>query len=437
MIDDVIGMVLIQVISSLGGSSGSSSSTGGGSVGGDAVGRPIGASVGLLVATVAACFLAKKIFANTRSYSCMARPEARFVVHTIVLIALVVVASYAGASALFAAFLAGTAVSWWDTILSKALEVEIEVEVESESGTESGTTAAPRASSHQTENAPSHQNSIPGCTVPPSGVLVFERYYGQPLEKILKPFFFASIGFSIPITEMFKGSIVWRGMVYSVLMILGKLLTGVWLIRFPSFSSSLLTMTKPMRSFLHKLTHMKTLILRIFWTPAAAYPPKPPTKTEPKTTRPEAVDPTNVDQPSTPAPPAPQPAPGSPTPSSSPTPETTSPQQRAPQQPPPKPRSLYPPVILGLAMVARREVAFLIASVAESRGIFASSDQDQGGELYLIIVWAAVLCTMLGPLGVGMLVRRLKALEEKRKKNGGGGSTGVLGEWGVETLTAM
>jgi Kef-type K+ transport system membrane component KefB len=86
----------------------------------------------------------------------------------------------------------------------------------------------------------------------------------------------------------------------------------------------------------------------------------------------------------------------------------------------PPSRSLYPASILGLAMVARGEVAFLIASVAQSTGIFAGTSATE--QLYLVVMWAAMVCTIVGPLGVGVLVRRVKVLEK--------GGVGVLGVWG-------
>jgi hypothetical protein len=86
-----------------------------------------------------------------------------------------------------------------------------------------------------------------------------------------------------------------------------------------------------------------------------------------------------------------------------------------------KPRSLYPSVILVTAMVVRGEIGFLIASVAESHGIFSTrSDGEESGslDLYLHVVWAIVICTILGPVVVGILVKRVKALEEKREGDG-------------------
>ncbi|APA09672.1 hypothetical protein sscle_05g044420 [Sclerotinia sclerotiorum 1980 UF-70] len=42
------------------------------------------------------------------------------------------------------------------------------------------------------------------------------------MDFILVPFFFASNGFSIPVTDMFNASTVWEGIVYSILMIIAK-----------------------------------------------------------------------------------------------------------------------------------------------------------------------------------------------------------------------
>ena len=52
------------------------------------------------------------------------------------------------------------------------------------------------------------------------------------MNKILQPFFFASIGFSIPITQMFIGRLIWKGFIYALVMIVSKFACGLWLIRF-------------------------------------------------------------------------------------------------------------------------------------------------------------------------------------------------------------
>jgi hypothetical protein len=40
--------------------------------------------------------------------------------------------------------------------------------------------------------------------------------------------FFASIRFSIPFRDLWKGSIVWKGIVYSIIMMLAKMVVGIW-----------------------------------------------------------------------------------------------------------------------------------------------------------------------------------------------------------------
>lgn len=95
---------------------------------------------------------------------------------------------------------------------------------------------------------------------------------------------------------------------------------------------------------------------------------------------------------------------------------------------PPKPKSLYPPSILGLAMVARGEIGYLIASLAESQGIFSDGASTGTTEGYLVVVWAITLCTLIGPICVGTLVRRVKTLQQKRVNSGG---LDPLGAWGI------
>lgn len=101
---------------------------------------------------------------------------------------------------------------------------------------------------------------------------------------------------------------------------------------------------------------------------------------------------------------------------------------------PPKPnnpRSLYPAAMLGTAMTARGEIGFLIASIAETTGLFASSSRPSDGssEIYLVVTWAIVLCTIIGPLSVGTLVKRVRRLQSERAKTPG--SSDPLGIWGV------
>lgn len=99
---------------------------------------------------------------------------------------------------------------------------------------------------------------------------------------------------------------------------------------------------------------------------------------------------------------------------------------------PPKPLSLYPAAVMGCAMVARGEIGFLISAMAESQGIFRRPDEDasHASELFLIVTWAIFLCTILGPISTGLLVKRIKKLE-KATETSRGGARNVLGAWGV------
>jgi hypothetical protein len=217
----------------------------------------------------------------------------------------------------------------------------------------------------------------------------------------------ASIGFSIPVTRMFAASTVWKGITYSILMIIGKLMCGIWLLPIS------LPRINLVKSVLQSLHIRQKLSSSTPHSKSRSHPDVPPTLSpEPRNpgSSTESVEKTRK-----------------PNDSANPSTPTPLPDQQAT---PSKPRSLYPSAILGLAMVARGEVAFLIASIAQSQGIF-----DGIPDLYLIVMWAAVLCTITGPLGVGTLVRRVKALEKKREEGGSG--VGVLGAWGVGGLEGV
>lgn len=97
--------------------------------------------------------------------------------------------------------------------------------------------------------------------------------------------------------------------------------------------------------------------------------------------------------------------------------------------------SLQPPLILALAMCARGEIGFLISGVAESNGIFSASgtaSASESSDIFPVVTRAIVLCTILGPLGVGLSVRRVKKLQERKSKQQEGTGRDVLGVWGLE-----
>ena len=62
-------------------------------------------------------------------------------------------------------------------------------------------------------------------------------------------------------------------------------------------------------------------------------------------------------------------------------------------------------------MVARGEIGFLISSIAESDGIYIGNQDSASGtasDLFLIVSWAIVVCTIIGPICVGLFVRKIQ-----------------------------
>lgn len=98
----------------------------------------------------------------------------------------------------------------------------------------------------------------------------------------------------------------------------------------------------------------------------------------------------------------------------------------------PKPQSLYPAAMLGSAMVARGEIGFLISSLAESRGVFGSGSESTGGssEIFLVATWAVLLCTIIGPISMGVMVKRVRRLQ-KQERGDATGRPDPLGIWGL------
>ena len=75
---------------------------------------------------------------------------------------------------------------------------------------------------------------------------------------------------------------------------------------------------------------------------------------------------------------------------------TTSP----PSLPRKKSRGVYPALIIGLSMVSRGEIGFLIANIGFSTNILSS-------KAFIVTIWAILLNTILGPIAVGLMVKLL------------------------------
>lgn len=412
MMDDVVGLVMVQVISNLGGEDFNAIT----------VVRPVLVSVAFAVVLPLVCFcVLKPVTLQLNRYrkahpvaslnKLLSKTHTAFAIHTALLVALITAATYAGTSNLFAAWIAGATISWWD---SEVAHAEINTSTEPATFTENVTATASSGNAIPDDDAsPIRRKETDSPSVPRGtleapheevdslcGSAIYEKYYAQAVSRILQPLFFASIGFSIPITRMFRGAIVWRGVVYTVLMALAKLVCGLWLARLsiPPF----------------KTTHRLLRSLDYPIVPHACGKTKSSigTNQEPSDAAPEP----SIVQ----------------TAAATPAPISGDQQRSSPN--PRKPLSIHPPLILALAMCSRGEIGFLISGVAESNGIFSApgTRTDEPSDIFLVVTWAIVLCTIIGPLGVGLSVRRVKKLQKRKNKQQEGAGRDVLGVWGVE-----
>ncbi|KAL7790316.1 Sodium/hydrogen exchanger family domain-containing protein [Trichoderma ceciliae] len=400
MMDDVVGLVMVQIISNLG--------SPGTSISAVTVVRPLLVSIAFAVCAPLVCLFIAKPFTLWLNSQRIKRPHgvisrllnkrgAPWLIHTFILIGFIGGSTYAGTSNLFAAYIAGASISWWDSEVPHP--VCETTATETPPPVQNGVTGHSEANDARVYEGIVQESKRPDS----SGLFAFETYYLQPLDRILKPFFFASIGFSIPITEMFDGPIVWKGIVYTALMMVGKLLCGVWLLRIP-IASFLPT------KILSVVKHPRLQMAR-FWGPIHEKPKTPRNSTSAHEGQSQDSSPTSQSSQETVA-------------------QTTTPHSGAAGI---KPRSMYPASIVGYAMTARGEIGFLISSIAEGKKIFSSTQTDEGrsSEIFLVVTWAIMLCTIIGPLLLGLTVRRVKQLQQGVEKQGRVVQKDVLGVWGV------
>ncbi|KIP03344.1 hypothetical protein PHLGIDRAFT_244399 [Phlebiopsis gigantea 11061_1 CR5-6] len=149
----------------------------------------------------------------------------------------------------------------------------------------------------------------------------YERTVGPLQRTLLAPLFFASIGYAIPFLSLWQPRILWRGILYAILMGIAKLCVGV-----PILLCG--TLTKP---------------------------PQVPSSS--LTTRAR--------------------------------------------------NSTYPALFMGVAMIARGEIGLLIAQLARTQSSSSSDRGLLGDEVFLVCIWAILLCTLLSPISLGIIVRRL------------------------------
>lgn len=279
VLDDVCGLVLVSVIRNLRGIAGDG--------GGDAslgwiIGRPVLAS-GLmaLVTPAMAKFVVGPLYRQlvtprlVRIAAAGVGDVFNLLLMAVVLCAFLAIAAYAGASVLFGAFLAGAFVA--------SLQRR-------------------RAKEGGELDAPEFMES-------------FQHYLGGPQKYVFQPLFFASIGFAIPFLDLWTPEVIWKGVVYTLLMVFAKFVVAV----LAPASDFISLRTKQSRVETRATSEGAT------WAPAT---------------------------------------------------------------------------LLGAAMVARGEIGLLIIQIGLNETPFLSQ------EAFVVGVWAIVLNTIIGPVVVGLLLKR-------------------------------
>lgn len=186
----------------------------------------------------------------------------------------------------------------------------------------------------------------------------FAQTYNHCIEQvqlyILRPLFFASIGYAIPIRSLFSGRIVWQGICYTLIGVFSKLICGVFVMLSHTFTQWRRSKARMPKAFLRKKAVSSAQAKDA--QPSQATPTFPPS--------------TNLEKPSTP--------------------------------------SLLPvSALLGSAMVARGEISLLILNLAREASPALMPDN-----LFYIAIWATLLCTIIGPLTVGIIVKRMKRTDK-------------------------
>lgn len=190
IMDDVIGLVLVQVIANFGRE--------GNSLSAPVVLRPLLVSIALALFAPCVCFVLVKPatkWLNISRARCslisdiIGLERTALAAHVSILLCCVAGASYAGASNLLAAYIAGASIAWWDN------------DVEHREGDTAGPEAASSMNhgdavetSHRRGNAESSDDRAESASIRPradlSGSHIYRNFFHQPVTRILRPFFF-------------------------------------------------------------------------------------------------------------------------------------------------------------------------------------------------------------------------------------------------------
>jgi Sodium/hydrogen exchanger family len=208
MLDDIVGLVMVQIILNLGTVSSLSAMT---------VIRPILVSLAFAaLLPVIDIFFIKPATHSTffNQQGCITTWTKRvatgsqltFVIHTLLLIAFITGASYAGTSNLFSAYLAGAIIGCWDAEKDatfqageRDLTAPIPLALSTLNGIDSRSQRLDPAPS-----SPKSQQTVENMTMGQNqknrhftGSEIYAEFFGVPVRRVLNPFFFVSLSVSM------------------------------------------------------------------------------------------------------------------------------------------------------------------------------------------------------------------------------------------------
>jgi hypothetical protein len=207
------------------------------------------------------------------------------------------------------------------------------------------------------------------------------------------------------VKSLFSAGVLWRGVVYAILMALAKCMTGIWIFLLPATSTqtvrhSLTTLTP---SYDPKIIDIPVTPVQSITLPLSAHESRLASDFSGTTLHEEKGNQTSTVEQSKPTTMLANKTSNLVLGSSS----TTAGSYTSKLQ-----SRIYPAILLALAMTTRGEIGFLISAVGQSSGLLIPVD------VYLIVQWGIVLCTLGGPIGVGLVVRKIRQ------------GKAVLGNWG-------
>lgn len=203
MMDDVVGLIVVQVVSNLGGGGSSDFNA-------MTVVRPILVSLAFATVVPAVCKLVvgpvtlrlntiREKNPGSRIDQLLRMRQTALVIHTCWLFGLIMGGAFAGTSTLLAAYVAGATISWWDSEVphlisrGKGKQKASVVQLASASDNQKAVSVNdPGQSSFENPSAAAPVPSNGESDTYNTGIEIYEHYYNKAVEHVLKPFFFVS-----------------------------------------------------------------------------------------------------------------------------------------------------------------------------------------------------------------------------------------------------